>query len=86
LDESDALVIPAGAGWVAAQSQQAAWLTGVVISPKIARHHIEHIYAKVGAFNQGERQPVRHAARPASRRAPRHDLTMAKMRQLPHAT
>ena len=56
----------------------------LVISPKTARNHIEHIYVKIGASSRVDRQPVRHAARPASRRVPRHRLTRPKMGQLPH--
>ena len=39
----------------------------LVISPKTARNHIEHIYTKIGASNRVDRQPVRRPARPAAR-------------------
>ena len=38
----------------------------LVISPKTARNHIEHIYVKIGVVEPGRGQPVRHAARPRS--------------------
>ena len=36
----------------------------LVISPKTAGNHIEHIYAKIGASQPGDGEPVRDAARP----------------------
>ena len=39
----------------------------LVISPKTAGNHIEHIYAKIGASNRADGEPVRDAARPAAR-------------------
>ena len=37
----------------------------LVISPKTAGNHIEHIYAKIGASNRAPGEPLRDAARPA---------------------
>ena len=34
----------------------------LVISPKTARNHIEHIYAKIGASSRAIRQPVRRCS------------------------
>lgn len=36
----------------------------LVISPKTADHHIEHIYAKIAVNNRAPGKPVRRTARP----------------------
>ena len=41
----------------------------LVISPKTAGNHIEHIYTKIGASSRATAEPVRDAARPAPGRA-----------------
>ena len=43
----------------------------LVISPKTVANHVEHIYAKIGASNRGDGEPVRDAARTAPRGAVR---------------
>ena len=57
----------------------------LVISPKTARNHIEHIYVKIGASSRAIGQPVRDAAWPAARAGARPFLNWSpKMRQSPH--
>ena len=46
-----------------------------MITPKTARNHVQHIYAKAGVSNRAQ----------ASVFALRHGLMAAKMRRLPHA-
>ena len=48
-----------------ASSKQIA--TELVITPKTARNHVEHIYAKIGASSRAAAAHVRDAARPAPR-------------------
>ena len=58
----------------------------LVISPKTARNHIEHIYAKIGTSNRALGQPVRDAARAAAAGGIRPlSPPASKMGQLPHA-
>ena len=38
----------------------------LVISPKTAGNHVEHIYAKIGASSRAGREPVRDAPRAAA--------------------
>ena len=62
-------------GWSPAACRARRSPRELVISPKTARNHIEHIYTKIGASSRVDRQPVRHAARPAPRGVPDHRLT-----------
>ena len=58
--------------------------TRLVISPKTARNHIEHIYAKIGASSRVAASlfAMQHGLLPERR--PRGFLTFAKMGQSPH--
>ena len=49
--------------------------TQLVISPKTARNHIEHIYAKIGVTNRTAAEPLRDAVRAALGRTADDNLT-----------
>ena len=60
----------------------------LVITPKTAGNHVEHIYAKIDASSRAAAAMFARAARPAPRGeggSDRDTLNSAKMRRSPHA-